>query len=161
MFYSFLVPSSVLDVSYQNVSSTSIHVSWIPPLNPNGRITHYTVYGLKLDSNQALKWMTNSTSLLIEGRVMITSCPWLLPTGLCSTSFLLVLFFGHLFPDLDKFTGYKLRVAASTTVGESLLSEEDDIFAFTLEDGTERLALSLAMTTFHLCFLTSFLKWLQ
>ncbi|XP_075894107.1 phosphatidylinositol phosphatase PTPRQ isoform X3 [Nelusetta ayraudi] len=96
------VPSSVLDVSYQNVSSTSIHVSWIPPLNPNGRITHYTVYGLKLDSNQALKWMTNSTSLLIE--------------------------------DLDKYTGYKLRVAASTTVGESSLSEEDDIFAFTLED---------------------------
>lgn len=83
MFYSFLVPSSVLDVSYQNVSSTSIHVSWIPPLNPNGRITHYTVYGLKLDSNQALKWMTNSTSLLIEGRVIITSCPWLLPMGLC------------------------------------------------------------------------------
>lgn len=57
-------------------------------------------------------------------------------------SFLLVFF--HLFPDLDKYTGYKLRVAASTTVGESLLSEGDDIFAFTLEDGTERLSLLLA-----------------
>lgn len=38
---------------------------------------------------------------------------------------------------MDKYTGYKLRVAASTTVGESSLSEEDDIFAFTLEDGME------------------------
>ncbi|XP_042351374.1 phosphatidylinositol phosphatase PTPRQ [Plectropomus leopardus] len=96
------VPSSVLEVSYQNISSTSIQVNWVPPLNPNGRITHYTVYGLKLHSNQALKWATNTTSILIT--------------------------------DLDKYTGYKLRVAASTAVGESSLSEEDDIFVFTLED---------------------------
>ncbi|KAK1887415.1 Phosphatidylinositol phosphatase PTPRQ [Dissostichus eleginoides] len=96
------VPSSVLEVSYQNISSTSILVSWAPPLNPNGRITHYTVYGLKLHSDQALKWSTNATSILIT--------------------------------DLDKYTGYKLRVAASTAVGESSLSEEDDIFVFTLED---------------------------
>ncbi|GLD58656.1 phosphatidylinositol phosphatase PTPRQ, partial [Lates japonicus] len=96
------VPSSVLEVSYQNISSTSIEVSWVPPLSPNGRITHYTVYGLKLHSNQALKWVTNTTSILIA--------------------------------DLDKYTGYKLRVAASTAVGESSLSEEDDIFVYTLED---------------------------
>nr|XP_046251054.1 phosphatidylinositol phosphatase PTPRQ isoform X3 [Scatophagus argus] len=96
------VPSSVLDVSYQNISSTSILVSWVPPLNPNGWITHYTVYGLRLHSNQALKWDTNSTSILIT--------------------------------DLEKYTAYKLRVAASTAVGESSLSEEDDIFVFTLED---------------------------
>lgn len=38
--------------------------------------------------------------------------------------------------DLEKYTGYKLRVAASTAVGESSLSEEDDVFVFTLEDGT-------------------------
>lgn len=36
---------------------------------------------------------------------------------------------------MDKYTGYKLRVAASTAVGESSLTEEDDIFVFTLEDG--------------------------
>ncbi|XP_069567271.1 phosphatidylinositol phosphatase PTPRQ [Brachyistius frenatus] len=96
------VPSSVLEVSYQNISSTSIQVRWVPPLNPNGRITHYTVYGLKMHSNEALKWITDNTSLLIT--------------------------------DLDKYTGYKLRVAASTAVGESSLSEEDDIFVFTLED---------------------------
>ncbi|XP_061578770.1 phosphatidylinositol phosphatase PTPRQ [Cololabis saira] len=96
------VPSSVLEVSYQNISSTSILVSWVPPLNPNGRITHYTIYGLTLHNNQALKWVTNSTSMLIS--------------------------------DLDKYTAYKLRVAASTVVGESSLSEEDDIFVYTLED---------------------------
>uniref|UniRef100_A0A3Q1F7L9 Phosphatidylinositol phosphatase PTPRQ-like n=1 Tax=Acanthochromis polyacanthus TaxID=80966 RepID=A0A3Q1F7L9_9TELE len=97
------VPSSVLDVSYQNVSSTSIQVSWVPPLNPNGRITHYTVYGLKLQTNQAMEWVSNTTSILIAG-------------------------------NLDKYTGYKLRVAASTAVGESSLSEDDYIFVFTLED---------------------------
>lgn len=64
-----LVPSSVLEVSYQNISSTSILVSWVPPLNPNGLITHYTVYGLKLHSNQALKWVTDTTSILITGSV--------------------------------------------------------------------------------------------
>ncbi|XP_031716794.1 phosphatidylinositol phosphatase PTPRQ [Anarrhichthys ocellatus] len=96
------VPSSVLQVSYQNISSTSILVNWVPPLNPNGRITHYTVYGLKLHSYQALNWFTNGTSILIT--------------------------------DLDKYAGYKLRVAASTAVGESSLSEEDDIFVLTLED---------------------------
>ncbi|XP_027128956.1 phosphatidylinositol phosphatase PTPRQ [Larimichthys crocea] len=99
------VPSSVLDVSYQNISSTSILVSWVPPLNPNGRITHYTVYGLKLHTNEALTWATNATDILIT--------------------------------DLDKYTGYKLRVAASTAVGESSLSEEDDIFVLTLEDEPE------------------------
>ncbi|KAM4618263.1 phosphatidylinositol phosphatase PTPRQ [Polymixia lowei] len=96
------VPSSVLDVSYENVTSTSILVSWNPPLNPNGRITHYTVYGLKLHSSQTLQRVTNSTSIMLTG--------------------------------LDKYTGYKLRVAASTAVGESSLSDEDDIFVFTPED---------------------------
>nr|XP_019934116.1 PREDICTED: phosphatidylinositol phosphatase PTPRQ [Paralichthys olivaceus] len=96
------VPSSVLEVSYQNISSTSIQVSWVPPVNPNGRITHYTVYSLELHSKQALTWISNTTSILIT--------------------------------DLDKYTGYTLRVAASTAVGESALTEEDDIFVYTLED---------------------------
>ncbi|CAK6951123.1 phosphatidylinositol phosphatase PTPRQ [Scomber scombrus] len=111
------VPSSVLDVSYQNISSTSILVSWVPPLNPNGRITHYTVYGLKMHSNQALKWVTSTTSILIS--------------------------------DLDKYTGYKLRVAASTAVGESSLSEEDDIFVFTLEDEPDSPPVNLTVIDTH------------
>ncbi|XP_078024039.1 phosphatidylinositol phosphatase PTPRQ [Epinephelus lanceolatus] len=107
------VPSSVLEVSYQNISSTSIQVTWVPPLNPNGRITHYTVYGLKLHNNQALTWVTNTTSILIT--------------------------------DLDKYTAYKLRVAASTAVGESSLSEEDDVFVFTLEDEPDSPPVNLAV----------------
>lgn len=37
--------------------------------------------------------------------------------------------------DLKKYTDYKMRVTASTTVGESALSEDNDIFIRTLEDG--------------------------
>ncbi|XP_045544692.1 phosphatidylinositol phosphatase PTPRQ [Salmo salar] len=96
------VPSSVVGVSYQNVSSTSILVSWTPPLNPNGRITHYTLYGLNLHSNRALQRITHNTSILLTG--------------------------------LEKYTGYKLRVAASTAVGEGSLSDLDNIFAVTPED---------------------------
>uniref|UniRef100_A0AAY5L1G0 Protein-tyrosine-phosphatase n=1 Tax=Esox lucius TaxID=8010 RepID=A0AAY5L1G0_ESOLU len=96
------VPSSVVGVSYQNVSSTSILVTWSPPLNPNGRITHYAVYGLNLHSNQAFQRHTLETSILLTG--------------------------------LEKYTGYKLRVAASTVVGEGSLSNLDDIFVVTPED---------------------------
>lgn len=63
------VPSSVLEVSYENISSTSILVRWDPPLNPNGQITHYTIYGLNLQSNQDVMWISNTTSKLISGRV--------------------------------------------------------------------------------------------
>ncbi|KAK0155112.1 Phosphatidylinositol phosphatase PTPRQ [Merluccius polli] len=96
------VPSAVIDVYYWNVTSTSVLVSWSPPLNPNGVIMHYTVYGLNLNTDRAFQQLTNSTSALLT--------------------------------DLDKYTRYKLRIAASTLVGESSLSEEDDIFIVTEED---------------------------
>lgn len=38
---------------------------------------------------------------------------------------------------LHKYTQYKLRVAASTRIGESPLSDEDDIYVLTPEDGME------------------------
>ncbi|XP_055030835.2 phosphatidylinositol phosphatase PTPRQ [Misgurnus anguillicaudatus] len=96
------VPSSVQFVSYQNISSTSIRVSWEPPLNPNGKITYYTVYAHNLFTNQELQEMTNTTSIVLTG--------------------------------LEKYSSYKLRVAASTAAGESPPSEEDYIFILTLED---------------------------
>ncbi|XP_066579876.1 phosphatidylinositol phosphatase PTPRQ isoform X2 [Amia ocellicauda] len=99
------VPSSVENVYYQNISSTSILVSWDPPSNPNGRITHFTVYGMDLRTKEAFQKVTNETSIILSG--------------------------------LKKYTEYKLRVAASTVVGESSLSEEDDIFVITLEDEPE------------------------
>ncbi|XP_078504107.1 phosphatidylinositol phosphatase PTPRQ [Lissotriton helveticus] len=40
----------------------------------------------------------------------------------------------YIITDLKKYTDYKMRVTASTTAGESSLSEENDIFVRTLED---------------------------
>ncbi|KAI7802135.1 putative phosphatidylinositol phosphatase PTPRQ-like [Triplophysa rosa] len=96
------VPSSVQDVSYQNISSTSVRVSWDPPLNPNGKITYYTVYAQNLHTNQELREVTSTTSAVLTG--------------------------------LEKYSSYKLRVAASTAVGESPQGEDDYIFVVTLED---------------------------
>ncbi|GAA6106524.1 phosphatidylinositol phosphatase PTPRQ isoform X3, partial [Tachysurus ichikawai] len=96
------VPSSVQDVSYENISSTSIFVSWNPPLNPNGKITHYTVYILNLRSHEARQRVTNTTSIILTG--------------------------------LDKYTQYKVRVAAWTAAGESPVSDEDNISVLTPED---------------------------
>ncbi|XP_029104792.1 phosphatidylinositol phosphatase PTPRQ [Scleropages formosus] len=61
------VPSAVQSVSYQNISTTSILLSWEPPLNPNGLITHYTVYVLDLGSQEAFQRVMNKTSILLTG----------------------------------------------------------------------------------------------
>ncbi|XP_040264377.1 phosphatidylinositol phosphatase PTPRQ isoform X1 [Bufo bufo] len=61
------VPSSVNNISYQNISSTSVIVFWIPPLEPNGMITHYTVYAMDLYTKDAFHVTTSNTSMLITG----------------------------------------------------------------------------------------------
>ncbi|KAF5893565.1 phosphatidylinositol phosphatase PTPRQ isoform X3, partial [Clarias magur] len=107
------LPSSVQDVSYQNISSTSIFVSWNPPLNPNGKITHYTVYVHHLTGHQVQHRVTNTTSVVLTG--------------------------------LDKYTQYKVRVAASTAAGESPGSDEDNISVLTLEDEPDSPPYNLAV----------------
>ncbi|XP_064306250.1 phosphatidylinositol phosphatase PTPRQ isoform X2 [Phalacrocorax carbo] len=96
------VPSSVQNISYKNISSSSVLLYWDPPANPNGKIIHYTVYAMELDTKRAFHTTTLNNSLLMTG--------------------------------LKKYTNYKMRVAASTTIGESALSEENDVFVRTLED---------------------------
>ncbi|XP_074726764.1 phosphatidylinositol phosphatase PTPRQ isoform X2 [Strix uralensis] len=96
------VPSSVQNISYKNISSSSILLYWDPPANPNGKIIHYTVYAMELDTKRAFHTTTSNNSLLMTG--------------------------------LKKYTNYKMRVAASTTIGESALSEENDVFVRTPED---------------------------
>ncbi|XP_078233068.1 phosphatidylinositol phosphatase PTPRQ isoform X1 [Pogona vitticeps] len=96
------VPSSVENINYKNITSSSILLYWDVPINPNGKITHYTVYAMELDTNRAFHMTTSNNSILITG--------------------------------LRKYTDYKMRVAASTTMGESALSEENDIFVRTPED---------------------------
>ncbi|KFP41933.1 Phosphatidylinositol phosphatase PTPRQ, partial [Chlamydotis macqueenii] len=85
------VPSSVQHISYKNISSSSVLLYWDPPANPNGKIIHYTVYAMELDTKRAFHTITSNNSLLMTG--------------------------------LKKYTNYKMRVAASTTIGESALSE--------------------------------------
>uniref|UniRef100_A0A672PIW2 protein-tyrosine-phosphatase n=1 Tax=Sinocyclocheilus grahami TaxID=75366 RepID=A0A672PIW2_SINGR len=99
------VPSSVQNVSYQNLTSTSIRVTWEPPLNPNGKITHYTVYAENLLTNHVTQ----------------------------------------VFNNLDKYSSYKVRVAASTAIGETPLTDEDYIFVMTLEDEPDSPPLDLAV----------------
>nr|XP_021530957.1 phosphatidylinositol phosphatase PTPRQ [Aotus nancymaae] len=99
------VPSSINIINYKNISSSSILLYWDPPEYPNGKITHYTIYAMELDTNRAFQITTIDNSFLITG--------------------------------LKKYTKYKMRVAASTHVGESSLSEENDIFVITPEDEPE------------------------
>ncbi|NWQ75109.1 PTPRQ phosphatase, partial [Columbina picui] len=96
------VPSSVQNISYKNITSSSVLLYWDPPANPNGKIIHYTVYAMELDTKRAFHMITSNNSLLMTG--------------------------------LKKYTNYKMRVAASTTIGESALSEENDVFVRTPED---------------------------
>uniref|UniRef100_H2RE86 Protein tyrosine phosphatase receptor type Q n=1 Tax=Pan troglodytes TaxID=9598 RepID=H2RE86_PANTR len=99
------VPSSIKIINYKNISSSSILLYWDPPEYPNGKITHYTIYAMELDTNRAFQITTIDNSFLITG--------------------------------LKKYAKYKMRVAASTHVGESSLSEENDIFVRTSEDEPE------------------------
>lgn len=41
--YHFLVPSQVFNLTATNISSTSIVVTWLGPLHPNGVITQYRI----------------------------------------------------------------------------------------------------------------------
>ncbi|XP_059792566.1 phosphatidylinositol phosphatase PTPRQ isoform X1 [Balaenoptera ricei] len=99
------VPSSIQVINYKNISSSSILLYWDPPEYPNGKITHYTIYAMELDTNRAFQMTTIDNSFLITG--------------------------------LKKYTKYKMRVAGSTSVGESSLSEANDIFVRTPEDEPE------------------------
>ncbi|XP_023666780.2 phosphatidylinositol phosphatase PTPRQ-like isoform X2 [Paramormyrops kingsleyae] len=119
------VPGSVMSVSYQNISSTSILVTWAPPLSPNGRITYYALYWLDVGTKEAFRSVTNETSIVLTG--------------------------------LKKYNLYKLRVAASTAVGESPLSEVDDVFAITLEDEPDSPPIHLAVS--NLTFSSATVTW--
>ncbi|XP_078424688.1 phosphatidylinositol phosphatase PTPRQ [Cetorhinus maximus] len=99
------VPGSVQDVTYKNITSTSILMLWDPPAFPNGIITRYTIYAVEEGTNEAFQGVVTSNNITLTG--------------------------------LKKFTDYKMRVTASTSVGESSVSEKDDIFVRTLEDEPE------------------------
>ena len=76
LFFSFIlivhsssqVPSSIQVINYKNISSSSILLYWDPPEYPNGKITHYTIYAMELDTNRAFQMTTIDNSFLIAGR---------------------------------------------------------------------------------------------
>eukprot|EP00062_Callorhinchus_milii_P019146 gi/632973490/ref/XP_007903180.1/ PREDICTED: phosphatidylinositol phosphatase PTPRQ [Callorhinchus milii] len=97
------VPSSVQNIIYKNLTSTSILLFWDPPAFHNGVITHYTIYyAVAMDTKKAFHKVTVNTNVTLT--------------------------------DLKKYTIYKVRLTASTAIGESSLSERDNIFVQTLED---------------------------
>lgn len=65
---SFQVPSPIQVINYKNISSSSILLYWDPPEYPNGKITHYTIYAMELDTHRAFQMTTVDTSFLITGR---------------------------------------------------------------------------------------------
>ena len=51
---SSLVPSAPLNVTYENLTATSIRVSWSTPAEPNGIIDNYTIEYTDLSTNEML-----------------------------------------------------------------------------------------------------------
>ena len=49
-----LVPSAPLNVTYENLTATSIHVYWFTPAEPNGIIDNYTVEYTNIPTNETL-----------------------------------------------------------------------------------------------------------
>ncbi|XP_041442217.1 phosphatidylinositol phosphatase PTPRQ-like [Xenopus laevis] len=59
------VPSAVQNVMYESVNSTTVKLSWHPPLHQNGIITNYTIYVMVVNSTKALAKTTTDTEILI------------------------------------------------------------------------------------------------
>jgi len=55
----FAVPGKPAEVKGIIISSTSIMVSWLPPLEPNGQLIHYILIGNSIPKNS-------------EGRIQMT-----------------------------------------------------------------------------------------
>ena len=65
MFY-FSAPSAPLNVTARNVSSTSILVTWDPPMIPNGIVRSYRVMFTRMDDSFVDNVNINNTSVVID-----------------------------------------------------------------------------------------------
>ena len=59
------VPSAPVNLSYISINSTSILVSWSPPLSPNGIIINYIVIVTEVETGMDLTLNTTDTEVLI------------------------------------------------------------------------------------------------
>ncbi|XP_069760121.1 phosphatidylinositol phosphatase PTPRQ [Narcine bancroftii] len=61
------VPSSVRNVTYKNLTSTSVLIFWDPPAMPNGIITHYTLYAVEEGTAEAFQRTVMSNNITLTG----------------------------------------------------------------------------------------------
>jgi len=65
---SLIVPDgSVENLVYQNISSSSVNVSWLPPSQPNGLVFfHVSLSSLQLGTSKILCFLTYNTSIIFD-----------------------------------------------------------------------------------------------
>lgn len=65
---SLIVPDgSVENLVYQNISSSSVNVSWLPPSQPNGLVFfHVSLSLLQLGTSKILSFLTYNTSIIFD-----------------------------------------------------------------------------------------------
>lgn len=65
---SLIVPDgSVENLVYQNISSSSVNVSWLPPSQPNGLVFfHVSLSLLQLGTHKILSFLTYNTSIVFD-----------------------------------------------------------------------------------------------
>lgn len=80
IFLFFSVPDSAPEnITYKNISSGEIELSFLPPNSPNGIIQKYTIYLKKSDGNEE---RTINTTSLTQNIIPIISS-WTSPTIIC------------------------------------------------------------------------------
>lgn len=68
LYFSLPVPDGpVENLVYQNISSSSVNVSWLPPSQPNGLVFfHVSLSLLQLGTNKILSFLTYNTSIIFD-----------------------------------------------------------------------------------------------
>lgn len=66
---SLIVPEGFVEnLVYQNISSSSVNVSWLPPSQPNGLVFfHVSLSLMQLGTSKILSFLTYNTSIIFDG----------------------------------------------------------------------------------------------
>lgn len=65
---SLIVPEGFVEnLVYQNISSSSVNVSWLPPSQPNGLVFfHISLSLMQLGTSKILSFLTYNTSIIFD-----------------------------------------------------------------------------------------------
>lgn len=70
LYFFPLVPDSAPEnITYKNISSGEIEISFLPPKSPNGVIQKYTIYLRRSNSHEARTINTTSLTQTIGGKI--------------------------------------------------------------------------------------------